>query len=112
MASARKFRLKFRAATLFLSTCSTPERVAKSGEQTAALKVVLSEGQHILQSEHDELAELVISTEKGWEASDRMSLLRALSQVVKKRRGEQKWSSALPGHLHEGGMGSLERSGS
>ena len=92
---AKQFRNRFRAASLFISTCSGAARVAKSNEQTAVLRTLLEEGQPMQDHEHAALAELVVSTEQIWESSDRASILLALSKAVCKRRGEQKWSSAL-----------------
>ena len=96
MALAKQFGLRFRAASLFLASCGGGERVAKSGEQAAALRTLLSEGQGMQQSEHDELRELVLSVDRGWESSDRLSVLEALStRVHNRRRKEQQWVSAL-----------------
>ena len=96
MVLAKQFGLRFRAASLFLVSCGGGERVAKSGEQAAALRTLLSEGQAMQQSEHDELRELVLSVDRGWESSDRLSLLDALSKRVhNRRRKEQQWVTAL-----------------
>ena len=96
MALAKQFGLRFRAASLFLTSCGVGERAAKSGEQAAALRTLLSEGQGMQQSEHDELRELVLSVDRGWESSDRLSLLEALStRVHNRRRKEQQWVTAL-----------------
>ncbi len=99
----KQFRLKFRAASLFLSSgCCAAERVAKSGEQAAALCTLLSEGLPIKHAEHDELCELVLSTAEGWESSDRLSLVQALARSLgHKRREEQKWAHALLGIFTE-----------
>ena len=66
------FRNRFRAASLFISTCYGLARVAKSNEQTNVLLALLEEGQLLLEHEHDELTDLVLSDADGiWENADK-----------------------------------------
>ena len=89
----KQFLIRFRAASLHLETCEPAKRTLVSAEQTKLLITMLNEGNSLSRIQHDELVELVLSTEKGWEKSDRSALIEALSKRLEglNRRNHQEW---------------------
>ena len=90
---AHQCRVKFGAATLHLQTSAVEVRAALSSEQAAALGALLEDG-YLCTREREDLTELVVSTiDRGWEATDRSSLLRSIDAASKPRRRKgQTWS--------------------